>query len=517
MIENINFLIKNLIKDTKKIKYKKITSTQKNKLYKTLAINFKKKIKPKLSYNSYSTYLSRARRQFANIKHHNLEKKILIIKKKFIFFKKEIKKIFKKKIIETKLNIQKLKNKLNKINYLKKETNNIKILSLNNKNINILKKIIIKIPEWKKELKTFFLNKWFNISKNLILKINEGEKLINIIKKLKIKHEILFHLRTEKKIYNIIKKKSLKKLKEKKTLTINYKLYLQEIYNILYSPINTQLNKIKQISLLLFALSAVSGRKMIEIIKLGKFKKINKNLIKFKKQEKISSKTYNIYILCNTSLFINKIKNLRKSKIIKKIIKETKNKKKYISVNTQISTKISSYLNKWVKYFFKNNSRSYKDSINIYTKIVYEKWFKKNPKWININKNIIFSKIIGYKNKNTYLYQKKFKLYKFIINWKPVINTNILCNLQLQKLKSIDNKINKIIKRKKSYKIHETTKNIIEKEPTTIISSYKLRKFGFNPKLIQKYLNFISKYIKQTKINNKYTNINKNNKIIIND
>ncbi len=523
MLKNINLLIKNLIKKIKNIDINLIPQTKKTKLYKKEAKNFKKKVnKLNISNNSYITYISRARRQFTNIKHHNFKKKISFLKKKFTFFKKEILKINKSKNInEIKINLKSLKKKLNQIFILIKKLNNIKITSSGKKNFNIIKKTIIKLPQWKKELKNLIKKKWYKSHKNIFKKIHNGLNLLKKIKNFKINHEILFHLKIEKKKIILTKKKSEHNLKIKKTNTINinYINYMKSIHNIIYNI--KSIKTIKDLASLSFSLSAISGRRMIEIIKTGLFKYKKKNKIEFSGQAKTihKKKKHNIYILWfNSKIFIKKIKTIRKSKLIKNILLKTK-KKLFISKNHQISNYLSNPFNKWVKNFFKDKNRTYKDSRSIYSRISFETWFKKDKKWKKYDEDIFFYKILGHKSIYSQIYYKQFKLINFYSSYKYKKKNKKNKNWKLKILSNLDKKIYKYIIKRKNSKIHETTKKIIKKNKNKLINNYLLRKYGFNTKLIQRYVNFISKYINQKKINGRYKIINKNkktNKIIIN-
>ncbi len=510
--KKISYYIRKLKKKILEIEKYKITKTKKTKIYKKIANNFKKKINKNISLNTYISYISRARKQFIKIKHHFFKKKIKILKKKFKYFKKEINSILKnKKIKNIFLKIKKINKKLINIDLLIKSLNKIKIYSKKNKEI--IKKTIKKIPEWKKETEKLIKEPWFKSNKKIINKIQEGKILFKKLKKLKINHEILFHLKVGKRKFNLFKKISYQNLKNKKknTIIINYKNYIQNIYNILTTNIN--FNNINEIASLSFCLSAISGRRMIEIIKTGKFKiSKNKEKIKFKGQAKKNKKEYYIYILIFSNIFfIKKINDLRNSKIIKNIINKTK-KKKYISQNQQISNYLSPPFNKWVKTFFKNKKITYKDSRSIYSSISLKKWFKKEEKWKKYDEDMFLYKILGHTNIYSQIYYKKFKILNYLEKWEPKKQKNIryinLCN--------IDQKIQeKIIKRKKTYRIHNITKNIIKKQPNKIINNYILRKFGFNTILIQKYIKYISKYISQEKKNNRYILKNKQIKKII--
>ncbi len=245
---------------------------------------------------------------------------------------------------------------------------------------------------------------------------------------------------------------------------------------------------------------------MIEIIKTGKFKKTKKkNILKFSGQAKThKKKKYKIYLLWyNQKFFFKKIKQLRNSNILKNILNKIKKKKtKYLTIKNQINNYLSNSFNKWVKnIFFKNNNNTYKDSRSIYARIAFKLWFKKDKKWKNKDEDIFFYKILGHKNINSQMYYKRFKLNNFSKSYLPTFNKK---KLRLTNLTKIDKKIHTILKRKNTYKIHKITKKILKNKPNTIINNYILRKFGFNTRLIQRYIKYISKYIKQKKIKGRY-------------
>ncbi len=114
---------------------------------------------------------------------------------------------------------------------------------------------------------------------------------------------------------------------------------------------------------------------------------------------------------------------------------------------------------------------------------------------------MFFYKILGHKNINSQLYYKQFKLTNFSNSY---ILKKKIKNIRLINLIKLNTKIKKILKRKNTHKIHEITKKIIKNNPNIIINNYLLRKFGFNTKLIQRYIKYISKYIYQKKIKGKY-------------
>ncbi len=205
--------IKNIVNFIEKLNIKQI---KKNILFKKISQLYKKYLKKQnISIFTYSKYITLIRKQFIDIKHHNLYKNINKLIKSFKCYKNELKKLKNKKIKIIFKKINKLKKKLYKIDILINYLNRIKLKS---NNLNLIKNIYNKLPEWKKEIKIFIKNKWYKRNKFLINKISNGLKLFKKINNLKINHEILFYLRIDKHKLLLIKKKSLKSLKKKKKI-----------------------------------------------------------------------------------------------------------------------------------------------------------------------------------------------------------------------------------------------------------------------------------------------------------
>lgn len=509
---NIYISITKLVEKINIIDNLNIPIKLKNKIYIKIAKTFKKNIKHNITINSYNTYITLARKPFLNIKHYNYQKNIDHIYDMTKYFKKTI---YKLKILPIDIintEIQYLINKLNQINKLQTQLNNTNIC---NHSI-IYKKtyltLIKKFPAWKQELlNIIYPNNWFNKIKKFIFILKDGQKILPLIKKIKITHTMLSYLKLNKKKYLFLQKQSLNKLlsKKQKTIYINYINYLNKIHNILY--VINQIYYIKEFSILAYCLSAVSGRRMIEILQTGIFTYRNSYQLYFTgaAKTKYSNKKYCIYILCDTNIFLEKLKLLRNSIIFKTTHQKIyKNKEQYQSINSKINIYFAKIFNNWVKKFFNDNHRTYKDSRSIYARIIYKKYFQTDKKWKYVDEDIFFYKNLCHKNIHSQLYYKQFKLLNFNINWKP---HKVYTDIRLITLNTLNNKIPQNIKLHTWNKIHNTTKNIIIKHPLNKINNYALRKYGFNYKLIRMYLVHINKYItlNHNYFLNNITNINK--------
>ncbi|WP_220384928.1 telomere resolvase, partial [Klebsiella pneumoniae] len=74
------------------------------------------------------------------------------------------------------------------------------------------------------------------------------------------------------------------------------------------------------------------------------------------------------------------------------------------SENGRINAILAKAFNPWVKSFFKDDRRVYKDSRAIYARIAYEMFFRVDPRWKNVDEDVFFMEILGHDDENTQLH-----------------------------------------------------------------------------------------------------------------
>lgn len=488
---HLHKLINQLINDVDSIEKSDIPQGQKTAKYKALATKFKnalfndrrkfrgKGLNNRITLKTYSNYLSRTRKLFDNKIHHSFTSELNKLVKKYANY--EYAELFKKWLDEepSQIRIQLLE--------LQKKFKNGMILidkyKPNSKNTTLIKLY----PEWSKSIK----------NGTLIDDVKIGEDLLNDLSKIKVNHEIMYHLTMDQNERATIKIKADNSLKNKKrnTVTINYKKYLNAIYGILSRP-DTTFNDVqrKTISPLVFALAAVSGRRMIEIILTGQFKRTGKYKVMFSGQVKKRTENENfereIYTLIDSNLFIQKIKLLRSLPALQNI-------NELISDNVVdgrlirndkivINSVFSRHLNQFTKDFFNDERRVFKDTRSLYTRIVYEKYFKSDSRWSNVDEDVFFAEILGHDDDETQLHYKQFKLDSFDSEYVPAEQEN----LRLIALKGLDNDMPGLARFDSAVKIHNWVKEQVAANSDATITTYSIRKaLTTKPTTVAKYLN----------------------------
>ena len=488
---HLHKLINQLINDVDSIEKSDIPQGQKTAKYKALATKFKnalfndrrkfrgKGLNNRITLKTYSNYLSRTRKLFDNKIHHSFTSELNKLVKKYANY--EYAELFKKWLDEepSQIRIQLLE--------LQKKFKNGMILidkyKPNSKNTTLIKLY----PEWSKSIK----------NGTLIDDVKIGEDLLNDLSKIKVNHEIMYHLTMDQNERATIKIKADNSLKNKKrnTVTINYQKYLNAIYGILSRP-DTTFNDVqrKTISPLVFALAAVSGRRMIEIILTGQFKRTDKYKVMFSGQVKKRTENENfereIYTLIDSNLFIQKIKLLRSLPALQNI-------DELISDNVVdgrlirndkivINSVFSRHLNQFTKDFFNDERRVFKDTRSLYTRIVYEKYFKSDSRWSNVDEDVFFAEILGHDDDETQLHYKQFKLDSFDSEYVPAEQEN----LRLIALHGLDNDMPGLARFDSAVKIHNWVKEQVAANSDATITTYSIRKaLTTKPTTVAKYLN----------------------------
>lgn len=488
---HLHKLINQLINDVDSIEKSDIPQGQKTAKYKALTTKFKnalfndrrkfrgKGLNNRITLKTYSNYLSRTRKLFDNKIHHSFTSELNKLVKKYANY--EYAELFKKWLDEepSQIRIQLLE--------LQKKFKNGMILidkyKPNSKNTTLIKLY----PEWSKSIK----------NGTLIDDVKIGEDLLNDLSKIKVNHEIMYHLTMDQNERATIKIKADNSLKNKKrnTVTINYQKYLNAIYGILSRP-DTTFNDVqrKTISPLVFALAAVSGRRMIEIILTGQFKRTDKYKVMFSGQVKKRTENENfereIYTLIDSNLFIQKIKLLRSLPALQNI-------DELISDNVVdgrlirndkivINSVFSRHLNQFTKDFFNDERRVFKDTRSLYTRIVYEKYFKSDSRWSNVDEDVFFAEILGHDDDETQLHYKQFKLDSFDSEYVPAEQEN----LRLIALHGLDNDMPGLARFDSAVKIHNWVKEQVAANSDATITTYSIRKaLTTKPTTVAKYLN----------------------------
>ncbi|MDU3894957.1 MAG: protelomerase family protein [Enterobacter sp.] len=467
--------------------------------YKNALFNDKRKFRGKglqkrITANTFNAYMSRARKRFDDKLHHSFDKNIHKLSEKYPLYSEELSSWLSMPTANIRQHMSSLQSKLKEIMPLAEELSNVRIGSKGSDAK--IARLIKKYPDWSFALSDLNNDDWKERRDYLYKLFQQGSALLEELHQLKVNHEVLYHLQLSPAERTSIQQRWADVLREKKrnVVVIDYPTYMQSIYDILNNPATLfSLNTRSGMAPLAFALAAVSGRRMIEIMFQGEFTVSGKYTVNFsgqaKKRSEDKSVTRTIYTLCEAKLFVELLTELRSCSAASDFDEVVKGygKDDTRSENGRINAILAKAFNPWVKSFFGDDRRVYKDSRAIYARIAYEMFFRVDPRWKNVDEDVFFMEILGHDDENTQLHYKQFKLANFSRTWRPEIGDE---NTRLVALQKLDDEMPGFARGDAGVRLHETVKQLVEQDPSAKITNSTLRAFKFSPTMISRYLEF---------------------------
>lgn len=467
--------------------------------YKNVLFNDKRKFRGKglqkrITANTFNAYMSRARKRFDDKLHHSFDKNIHKLSEKYPLYSEELSSWLSMSTANIRQNMSALQSKLKSIMPLAEELSNIK-LGVKGSDAK-LTKLTKKYPDWSFAISDLCSDDWKERREYLYKLFQQGSSLLEDLHQLKVNHEVLYHLQLSPAERTSIQQRWADVLREKKrsVVVIDYPKYMQSIYDILNSPATLfSLNTRSGMAPLAFALAAVSGRRMIEIMFQGEFTVSGKYTVNFsgqaKKRTEDKNVTRTIYTLCEAKLFVELLTELRSCSAASDFdeVIQGYGKDDTRSENGRINAILAKAFNPWVKTFFGDERRVYKDSRAIYARIAYEMFFRVDPRWKNVDEDVFFMEILGHDDENTQLHYKQFKLANFSRTWRPDVGDE---NSRLVALQKLDDEMPGFARGDAGVRLHETVKQLVEQDPSVKITNSTLRAYKFSPTMISRYLEF---------------------------
>ncbi|EPY8414599.1 protelomerase family protein [Klebsiella aerogenes] len=467
--------------------------------YKNALFNDKRKFRGKglekrISANTFNAYMSRARKRFDDKLHHNFEKNVIKLSEKYPLYNEELSSWLSMPAASIRQHMSRLQAKLKEIMPLAEDLSNIKIGAKNSETK--INKLANKYPEWQFAISDLNSEDWKDKRDYLYKLFQQGSSLLEDLNNLKVNHEVLYHLQLSSAERTSIQQRWANVLSEKKrnVVVIDYPRYMQAIYDIINKPIvSFDLTTRRGMAPLAFALAALSGRRMIEIMLQGEFSVAGKYTVTFLGQAKKRSEdkgiSRKIYTLCDATLFVNLVNELRSCPAAADFDEVIKGygENDTRSENGRINAILATAFNPWVKTFLGDDRRVYKDSRAIYARIAYEMFFRVDPRWKNVDEDVFFMEILGHDDENTQLHYKQFKLANFSRTWRPNVGEE---NTRLAALQKLDSMMPDFARGDAGVRIHETVKQLVEQDPSIKITNSTLRPFNFSTRLIPRYLEF---------------------------
>jgi len=453
-------------------------------------------LKRRITLNTFNAYLSRARKKFDDRLHHHFHSDLERLIKRYPAYSDELSEWLQLPAAEVRQRRHSLLERLKSAMTVAEKASPVKFgTAAGNKKLESLAK---QYPDWAGYLRDCITADYQAPQKSLYAVLEQGSRLLDDLGSLRVNHEILYHLTLSTAERTSIQNRWDTVLSEKKrnTITIDYPTYMQRLMDILTAPVQSfDLTTRAGMAPLAFALAAVSGRRQIEIMVQGEFEPINDHEMTFIGQAKKRTGDDDgrrIYCLCDPKIFIERLGILRNSSAAADLVDLVNNvpESETRSGNAMVNTRISVAFNPFVKDFFNDDRRVYKDSRAIYARIVYEQYFNTEPRWKDCDEDVFFSEILGHDDENTQLHYKQFKLRNFSTAWRPTFSTD---NPRLVALQALDDDMPGLANGDAAVRLHSWVKELIENDPSAKITTYTIRKqYGGNPAFAKRYLDYVA-------------------------
>lgn len=457
-------------------------------------------LKNRISANTYNAYMTRIRKQFDDRLHHHFAKSVEKMAEQYPIYRQELQEWLELPAAQIRQRHGDLQSRLREIMPLAEAISGIKPGAAAQKK---LIRLAQKYPGWSAYITSLASDDWKPAQTELHQAFQQGSRLLEDLNKLKINHEILYHLQLDKADRASIQQRWDDVLSEKKrsTVLLDYPSYMQAITEQIYQAFDPRMVvQRKDMAPLAFALAAVSGRRMIEVMVQGEFEVAGKYEVMFYGQAKKRTGEdvgRKIYVLCDPKIFVQRLKELRSAPAASDFddIREMLNDGSYRAANVRIASILGNTFNQHAKDFFKDDRRTFKDTRAIYARITYEAFFRHDPRWKNVDEDVFFSEILGHDDENTQLHYKQFKLHNFTRSWRPQTGIE---NKRLSALQALDDQMPGFARGDAGVRIHETTKRLVEESADIVINTKVLRDAGFNPTLVRRYLDFVADALGQS-------------------
>lgn len=285
------------------------------------------------------------------------------------------------------------------------------------------------------------------------------------VREMKLDHEIMRHLTLPAvtKVELASEAAEVLETKATNTVTLNYHQLMAQITELLTAQqlIGDQYGQ--YFSHLALGLALATGRRQIEILKLGRFEKVGEFELEFTGQAKQRqgvdySHSYRIYSLIKADLVLEAFARLRAMPEVAEL---------QALDNTEANRRVAKTLNTVVKRVLGDEARVFKDSRAIWARIVFETHFTTEARWKTVNETVFWREMLGHEDLDTQESYKQFKI-DYSQPEQPAETASRYAS-RLEGLKALDDHPG-IAGRTGMVKIHEWVKATIAATPEARIS-----------------------------------------------
>lgn len=284
---------------------------------------------------------------------------------------------------------------------------------------------------------------------------------------LKVDHEIMLHLKMPAAKKAAVAKKQQDALIEKKTNTISveYHWLMTTIHSLLH-PDETKTNL--SFARLALGIGFATGRRPIEILYQGEFKKAGKYELDFsgvakKRGDSDYENSYRIYTLAPADDVLAAFKLLRSQPEVVALSEYSDMTE--TDRNIAINRRTAKNLNNTAKRVWMDEERRFYDVRALWARVVFEKYFKTDKRWANVDEDIFWHEQLCHDDVET---QTSYKQFKIDYSEAPEVGSDRLSQIKAL----LDHP--EVQRRKALRKITEWAVETVQKHPDVVINQNKV-------------------------------------------
>lgn len=299
---------------------------------------------------------------------------------------------------------------------------------------------------------------------------------------MKLDHEIMRHLRMREATKSSLATdhRSVLEHRATNTVRINYWWLMDKVGELLSARRANEAGEYEPFySYMALALAIVTGRRMWEVLVLGRFTAVGEYEVEFKGQAKKRTgvdygASYRIYTLLKADQVVEAFEAMRALPEVRELQDLD---------HTEFNRRVAKTLNELTKRTFGSDDRTFKDSRAIWARIVFETHFATDKRWRNVNETVFWREMLGHEDMDT---QESYKAFK--IDYTKPAEEEHRFSSRIAALKALDDHPD-LVKREPMVRAHEWVKAQVEAEPEApITQSYMLREKVASRPVIKDYL-----------------------------
>ncbi|MNO55537.1 hypothetical protein D3C76_460290 [compost metagenome] len=302
------------------------------------------------------------------------------------------------------------------------------------------------------------------------------------IEAMKLDHEVMRHLVMPSAVKAELATMATATLEERATNTVevNYYQYVDTAQRLLIdAEIGANGEPVQRFSSLALGLAMVTGRREIEVLKLGRFEKAGEYELEFSGQAKRRNgvdygSSYRIYTLLKADLVLEALERLR---VLPEVLEL-----QHLD-NIEVNRRVAKTLNTVAKRVLGSPDRVFKDSRAIWARIVFETHFTRDARWKSVNETVFWREMLGHEDMDT---QESYKAFKITYTNEVPAEPESKYGSRLEALEALDEQAAGGVA---SQRIHAWVKQAVAASPDVLISQKAISvNVGSHRQAIKDYL-----------------------------